>query len=379
MSAVSQTPASLHSAATAAALGFWQIVPHSQTLTPDAEACRILGVAGPIDFETWLATVHPDDASRLRDALLESQTGQSPIEVEYRVNSAVARWIYLKGSAENGIAFDSTSRHRVLFPIVESSEHFRLIVEHAREGVWIVDSEGKTAYANPEMAAMLRCDLKDLIGRPALDFVFEDELPRAFEERDRRNLNSEAQRIDFRYRRADGTELWAQVNSSILPGPEDCPRLVLGVFADRTAEKEDERQRELILNRLAAETELLERIIETIPVMLIINDPATGSIRINREFTRVLGWTIEDAQAGTLLDVCYPDPVERARALDYMRSLVSGWRDFQVTARNGSMVKSSWANIRLSDNRIVGIGIDLRLCPLPPEPPPPAAPSRQVE
>lgn len=359
MSAGSHPAEQLQSAAAAASIGTWQIHPGTLHLVPDASACLILGVDGPVDSTVWLASVHPEDASSLQSALLRAQSTGS-IELEYRRNSPLTQWIYLKGTAESGIVFDSTARHRMELPIPNSEDHFRQIVEHAREGVWIVDSEGKTVYANPEMASMLRCELHELLGRPAMDFVFDDELPRAIEERDRRNSNSEGQRLEFRYRRADGTELWALVNSSILPGPENSPRLVLGVFADRTAEKELERQRELILAQFAAETELLERIIDTIPVMLIINDPGSNSVRVNREFTRLLGWTTKDVQAGTLVDVCYPDPAERARALEFMNSLTSGWRDFQVTAKDGTIVASSWANIRLSDQRIVGIGIDLR-------------------
>jgi PAS domain S-box-containing protein len=42
-----------------------------------------------------------------------------------------------------------------------------------------------------------------------------------------------------------------------------------------------------------------------------------------------------------------------------MATLESGWRTFKVTAKDGGTVESSWANIRLSDDTQVGIGIDI--------------------
>jgi gas vesicle protein len=42
-----------------------------------------------------------------------------------------------------------------------------------------------------------------------------------------------------------------------------------------------------------------------------------------------------------------------------MATLESGWRTFKVTAKDGGTVESSWANIRLSDDTQVGIGLDI--------------------
>ncbi len=58
--------------------------------------------------------------------------------------------------------------------------------------------------------------------------------------------------------------------------------------------------------------------------------------------------------------LCYPDPGYRAMVGRFMQSLEPGWRDFALTAKDGSLVESSWANIRLSDDTRVGIGIDIR-------------------
>jgi PAS domain S-box-containing protein len=106
--------------------------------------------------------------------------------------------------------------------------------------------------------------------------------------------------------------------------------------------------------------ELLQGIIDNIPVMITIYNPGLRDFRLNREFVRVLGWSTEAVRQVDLMEKCFPDPEYRKTARQYMQSLQPGWRDFRVTAKDGNVVESSWANIRLSDDTLIGIGIDIR-------------------
>ena len=128
---------------------------------------------------------------------------------------------------------------------------------------------------------------------------------------------------------------------------------VLVLWQDVTGRRAAERT-------LADEHELLERLIETVPVMISIHDPALGRFHLNRAVEEILGYTDEDAADGRLLERTYPDPAYRATVEAFMRSLEPGWRDMIVTARDGSAVPTAWANFRLSNEVEVGVGIDLR-------------------
>jgi len=110
---------------------------------------------------------------------------------------------------------------------------------------------------------------------------------------------------------------------------------------------------------LEHERELLQKIIDTIPVMISIYDPGLERISFNHEFRRVLGWSEQEVSGGDPMEKFYPDPSERKAAWQFLESLETGWRTFKVTAKDGSTVESSWANIRLSDDTQVGIGIDI--------------------
>lgn len=111
---------------------------------------------------------------------------------------------------------------------------------------------------------------------------------------------------------------------------------------------------------LSRQRELLEAIIDNIPVMLCIWDPHLKAFRFNRHLREVLGWTEDDTTDGMFMSRVYPDPEYRQMVIDYMQSLEPGWRDLKTTAKDGAAIDCSWANVRLSDDTLVGIGIDIR-------------------
>lgn len=95
----------------------------------------------------------------------------------------------------------------------DSEERYRLIVELAREGIWVVDAHGVTTYANRAMASMLDTTVNRLIGCPLLDFVDEDTRLRArilFG----RGAGAGGDEHDFRLVTRAGHALWTRVSIS---------------------------------------------------------------------------------------------------------------------------------------------------------------------
>jgi PAS domain S-box-containing protein len=108
------------------------------------------------------------------------------------------------------------------------------------------------------------------------------------------------------------------------------------------------------------EHEILDQVLERIPALVTVFSPAIGSFHVNAAFRDTLGWTGEDARGGRLMELCYPDAAHRDEVRRFMEAQHGEWREFEVTAKDGSRVPSAWANVRLSDHTVVGIGIDLR-------------------
>jgi len=110
---------------------------------------------------------------------------------------------------------------------------------------------------------------------------------------------------------------------------------------------------------LGHERELLQTIIDTIPAMISMFEPSTRVLRLNREFTRVTGWTAAEAQTMDFMAACYPDPAYRAMVRAHMEAPDPGWLDLEMTTKTGRVVQTSWSNVRLSDGSRVGIGFDI--------------------
>jgi PAS domain S-box-containing protein len=130
-------------------------------------------------------------------------------------------------------------------------EFYRQIVETTNEGIWVIDGEGRTSYANQRMAEMLGCRLNELMGRSAFDFVFPEDRAKGETEFDLCKIDSGGRQIQFRYRKNDGTELWALVSSSVLIGSDGGAEGILGMFTDitefkRTQEELQELNRTLL-------------------------------------------------------------------------------------------------------------------------------------
>jgi PAS domain S-box-containing protein len=115
------------------------------------------------------------------------------------------------------------------------------------------------------------------------------------------------------------------------------------------------RERELLCQK----TEVLQTIFDNIPVMISQYDAAGRLLLVNREWERVVGWSLEEAQRIDLLAETYPDPVQRARVVEFIRQASRGWTEFKLRTRDGRMIDMSWFRVALSDGTSLGLGHDI--------------------
>lgn len=151
------------------------------------------------------------------------------------------------------------------------------------------------------------------------------------------------------------TPVWrsGQVTTLVLTSVE----ITESVVAQQKLEQEIVARQD-IERALAGERELFQRIVDTIPVMITMYDAEKNLLLVNKEFERLAGWSTEEAQLENVFELCYPDPSYRAEVARFMASC-QGWKDIDLVTRDGRKVPTSWANVRLTDDRQVGIGLDL--------------------
>ncbi len=134
--------------------------------------------------------------------------------------------------------------------------------------------------------------------------------------------------------------------------------MVANPFLRRLEESEEKAR--IQAREVERQKELLQKIVDNIPVMLCLYDTSDTLGLVNREFERLLGWSREDVRnVNDMLTESTPDSDDREHVGEHLKSTSSEWRDLTITARDGREVESSWANVRLSDGTRIGIGIDI--------------------
>ena len=82
-----------------------------------------------------------------------------------------------------------------------------------RDGIWIIDAEGKTLFANESMAEILGTTIADLAGQDSFLYVFPEDLPAAQRLFSSKQAGSPAP-FHFKLRRSDGSSIWVDVQGT---------------------------------------------------------------------------------------------------------------------------------------------------------------------
>lgn len=170
-------------------------------------------------------------------------------------------------------------------------------------------------------------------------------------------LDSTRRRQDheFEYRMiaADGSVVWLHDIVSVKSEPDGvlCLR---GIMLDITRRKQAEEE-------LRKQKEILQKVFDHLPVMVSLYD-AQGKLElVNREWEKTFGWSsseIQNDKVDVLAEV-YPDAVSHRRALDWIAAANNQWLDFRSKTRDGRVIETTWAIVRLSDGTTIRIGQDI--------------------
>jgi diguanylate cyclase (GGDEF)-like protein/PAS domain S-box-containing protein len=225
--------------------------------------------------------VHPDDHAGALEGFEStlSASDSRPTPLLLRLRMANGEWLDSEVIATNRLADDDirglllsmrdvSESMRTEQALRDSEAHYRLIVELAHEGIWVIDANAVTTYANRAMAEMLGTTVAALIGRSIFEFMDDDGRSEAIAKLERRVVGASGEH-DFRLITADGRALWTRMNTSPLSQRDGTYTGAIALVADVT-------ERRALEQRLAHEAQ---------------SDPLTGLANRNAlfdEITRVL-------------------------------------------------------------------------------------------
>ncbi len=97
------------------------------------------------------------------------------------------------------------------------------------DGIWIIDADGKTVYANDFMADILGTTAFDLTGKDSFLYVFPEDLSAAQRLFSAKRAGNSAP-FHFKLRRNDGTAVWVNVQGTPLRNAAGRFNGVVGTF-----------------------------------------------------------------------------------------------------------------------------------------------------
>jgi diguanylate cyclase (GGDEF)-like protein/PAS domain S-box-containing protein len=229
--------------------------------------------ACPATIDDVLARIHSDDLLATQEAIDRALSSGTAYDVRYRVirPDGTRRIVRGQGTAviEAGsdplvfaAAQDITERELAIEQLVTTELRYSAIVEHANDGIWILNREGRTTFVNLRLTEMLGCPALDILGRT----------PASFAEGRHPDLISERRtHFECRYRRRDGRSLWTVNSRSELPESHGGGIVMIVTDISERKQMEERLRRAAESDRLTGLTnrgrfeELLDQILERRP------------------------------------------------------------------------------------------------------------------
>jgi len=146
-------------------------------------AATILGPPENVIGHCVMEFVHPDDVDIALNGLYDVVASHEPIgPVTVRMFDFTGAIRYIEVFARNlselamvgGILIDArdvTEQVVAARALAEQLQRQAQILEQLNEGVWVIDDQGITTYANPALCAMLNVSATELLGHSCLNFI----------------------------------------------------------------------------------------------------------------------------------------------------------------------------------------------------------------
>jgi PAS domain S-box-containing protein len=128
---------------------------------------------------------------------------------DFLVKGRLARLVHVV-ERELREARERAARREAEHALRESEQRYRRIIETTNEGVWILDTVGKTTFCNPRLASMLGSEQKAMVGASIFDFVRDEATVKALQHHEARAAGQSEIRLD----RKDGNFTWALLDTT---------------------------------------------------------------------------------------------------------------------------------------------------------------------
>jgi diguanylate cyclase (GGDEF)-like protein/PAS domain S-box-containing protein len=290
-------------------LGSWRWEVANGKVTWSDEMYRIYGLSpdtGEISFERAMAAIHPDDRALVTQQVKTMLAGKDTSYYECRIvrPDGAVRNVWARSEIQRvadgspqfiiGTVQDITEHMRAEQALRASESRYRTIVETAQEGIWQIDADNRTTFANRKMAEILGYSVDEMNGRPLFDFMDDEGRALAVQNVERRKAGV-AEQHEFKFRSKDGVVIWAELNTTPLYDAHGGYAGALAMVTDIT-----ERKR---ADQALRESEIRYRTtLDAMAEGIVLQDHQGRILTCNPAAERILGLTHDQIMGRTSLD-----------------------------------------------------------------------------
>jgi PAS domain S-box-containing protein len=217
-----------------AGVGYWRLDAETGQIEWSAQMYRMFGLppGGPPDLAAAMALVHPDDHAVSQERLDHAlKTGQGWQDHITRVRHPDGQIRYISGravcetnergrvTAIFGTIADITERQLAELALADSEARYRLLAENGSDVIIRCDYDGRITYISPSVQALAGRAPAELLGRRMRDLVHPDDYKSIAARGARARRDPAAYRphwMEFRVRRADGSDVWVEARPSFV-------------------------------------------------------------------------------------------------------------------------------------------------------------------
>ncbi len=238
-----------------------QVLPRGYSEIYAKEYQRKNGTIFPVELRTFLiaddggepaamwAIVRDITERRAQEAALQ----RSHDELERKVRERTAELVKSNASLRAEIQ----ERLRAQHDLSQSEAKYKALVESSPDAVVLCDLDGSIVFASPRAAEQHGYgDARELVGRPATDFVVPED--RAMMRENIRRLIREGIRRNHQYRalRRDGQMFYGEISAAVIRDAAGNPEALMGIYRDITDRKLAEAARQRLDAELFAAAEI---------------------------------------------------------------------------------------------------------------------------
>jgi PAS domain S-box-containing protein len=189
---------------------------------------------------------------RNEEELMHSVALQNANSVFLARQRAEHELIKAKEELEARTASENRERQKAERALEVSEQRWRSLFENATVGIGLVNGDGRFFAANPAFQQMVGYSQDELLQMTTDDItVEEDQHLNASAREAYRGGDRHLGRSERRYRRKDGTVIWAEASTSVVPSDVGGPVLFAGIVVDITERKRAEEGLRLAQAELA--------------------------------------------------------------------------------------------------------------------------------